>query len=46
VDNNADTMAIDKSKGVEHFSDGVRYATHFLWPVLAGTQRIVRGTQF
>ena len=27
---------IDKSNGDEHFSDGIRYATEFLFPILQG----------
>ena len=36
---NADALTIDKSEGVEHFSDGIRYATEFLFPVQAGTKK-------
>jgi hypothetical protein len=46
VDNRPDTAAIDKSTGVEHFSDGVRYGTEFLFPVTAGTKRSNRGFGF
>lgn len=37
-ENNADALTIDKSEGVEHFSDGIRYATEYLFPVTAGTK--------
>lgn len=33
-----DTAAIDKSAGAEHFSDGVRYCTEYLFPVTAGSR--------
>lgn len=46
VDGNPDTAAIDKSQGVEHFSDGIRYATEYLFPVLTGARRTVRGFGF
>ena len=46
VDNNSDTATIDKSEGVEHFSDGIRYGTEYLFPVLAGTKRTKRGFGF
>jgi hypothetical protein len=46
LDKNPDTAAIDKSKGVEHFSDSVRYPVEYLWPVEAGTKRVARGFGF
>jgi len=46
VDNNADTATIDKSESIEHFSDGLRYGTEYLFPVLTGTSRIKRGFNF
>jgi hypothetical protein len=46
VDKNPDTATIDKSEGVEHFSDGVRYPIEFLFPVQAGTKRVKRGFNF
>jgi len=46
VDNNPDTATIDKKEGVEHFSDGVRYSTEMLYPVLASTSRTHRGFGF
>lgn len=46
VDNNSDTATIDKSEGVEHFSDGVRYSTEFLFPVESGTKKSIRGFGF
>jgi len=35
-ENNPDSAMIDKSAGDEHHSDGVRYATEFLFPVTSG----------
>jgi hypothetical protein len=46
VDNNPDVAMIDKSEGIEHFSDGVRYGAEFLFPVEAGTKRVSRGFGF
>jgi len=37
-ENNPDSAMIDKSEGVEHFSDGIRYAVEYLFPVTAGTK--------
>lgn len=38
VDGRPDSAAIDKSAGVEHFSDGLRYGTEFLFPIRATTR--------
>jgi len=46
VENNPDVAAIDKSEGVEHYSDGIRYGTEFLFPVTAGNKRHSRGFNF
>ena len=46
VDNNAQTITIDKSEGVEHYSDGVRYATEYLFPITNFTKRTSRGEGF
>jgi hypothetical protein len=46
VDKNPDTATIDKSEGIEHFSDGIRYGTEFLFPVQSGTKTVVRGFNF
>jgi len=35
-ENNPDSAQIDKSEGVEHFSDGIRYAVEWLFPVTSG----------
>jgi hypothetical protein len=46
TDRNPDIATIDKSAGVEHFSDGIRYGTEYLFPVLAGIKRTKRGFNF
>lgn len=46
VDKNPDTATIDKSEGLEHFSDGLRYGIEYLFPVHQGTKRISRGFKF
>lgn len=42
-ENNPDSAMIDKGAGEEHHSDGVRYATEYLFPVTSG--RKVRSKQ-
>lgn len=37
-ESNMDNAAIDKSNNDEHWSDGIRYLTEFLFPVRAGTR--------
>lgn len=46
VDGNPDSMAIDKKEGVEHHSDGVRYASEFLFPVGRAKIHTSRGDHF
>ena len=46
VDNNPNTATICKKEGVEHFSDGIRYAVEYLWPLRAGTKTTTRGFGF
>jgi hypothetical protein len=46
VDNNPDTATIDKSEGVEHFSDGIRYFFEFRFPVRPGNIVSARGFAF
>lgn len=46
VDSNQDTATIDKSEGIEHFSDGVRYAVEYLYPVRSSKKRTARGFNF
>ena len=46
VDKNPDTATIDKSAGVEHYSDGVRYGIEYNFPINAGSKRAIRGFGF
>jgi hypothetical protein len=46
VDNNPDIAVIDKSEGVEHYSDGIRYGIEYLFPINQGTKRTSRGFNF
>ena len=46
VDGNPDTATIDKSEGVEHFTDGIRYGIEFCFPVTSGVKRVSRGFTF
>ena len=46
TENSPDIMRIDKSAGVEHFSDSLRYATEFLFPVRAGAKTTKQGFGF
>jgi hypothetical protein len=46
VDSNPNTATIDKSDGVEHHSDGVRYGVEWHWPVRAGGVAVTRGFNF
>lgn len=46
VDGRPDTAMIDKSEGVEHFSDGIRYLVEYLFPVTSTAKRAVRGFGF
>lgn len=42
VDTNLDVAVIDKSEGVEHFSDGVRYGTEWHFPIEQGAKAVGR----
>lgn len=46
VDNNSDTATIDKKAGDEHFSDGIRYAIEYLFPIRSGASTTSRGFGF
>jgi hypothetical protein len=46
VDKNPDTATIDKSEGIEHFSDGIRYGVEYLFPINSGSKRTSRGFNF
>lgn len=46
VDKNKDLAVIDKSEDIEHFSDGVRYAADYLFPVRNVSVGVAKGTSF
>lgn len=46
LETNPNTATIDKREGVEHFSDGVRYITEYLFPVTNHHLTAVRGFSF
>jgi len=46
MENNPDTAMIDKKEGVEHYSDGVRYISEFLYPVSFSKPRTKRSNNF
>jgi hypothetical protein len=46
VDKNPNTATIDKKPGIEHYSDGVRYAVEYLYPIVSGAKRTSRGFNF
>jgi len=46
VDRNPDTATIDKSEGIEHFSDGIRYITEYLFPIKSHKAVTKRGFGF
>jgi len=46
VDKNPDTATIDKSEGVEHYTDGIRYGVEYMYPVQTGTKVTKRGFNF
>jgi len=44
TDRNPDSATIDKRNGDEHHSDGIRYATEYLYPIHSGSLRSIRNT--
>ena len=46
TDRNPDLATIDKSEGVEHYSDGIRYGFEYLYPVNQTGSRTARGFSF
>lgn len=46
VDRNPDTATIDKSEGVEHYSDGIRYGIEYKFPINLGNKRTAKGFGF
>jgi len=46
ADKNPNSMTIDKTEGVEHFSDGIRYKVEYLFPITNVLKRTSRGFTF
>lgn len=46
VESNPDTATICKKEGVEHWTDGLRYAVEYLFPVRSGVKSTTRGFGF
>jgi len=46
VESNPNTATICKKEGVEHWSDGLRYAIEYLFPIRAGTKNTAKGFGF
>jgi len=46
VESNPDSATIDKKEGVEHWTDALRYAVEYLYPIRAGTKSVKRGFGF
>jgi len=46
TETNPDIATIDKKEGVEHWSDGLRYAIEYLFPVRSGTKVTAKGFGF
>jgi hypothetical protein len=46
VESNPDSATIDKKEGVEHWTDALRYAVEYLYPIRSGTKVTTRGFGF
>jgi hypothetical protein len=46
VESNPDSATIDKKEGVEHWTDGLRYAVEYLFPIRSGSKVTTRGFGF
>jgi len=46
VESNPDSATIDKKEGVEHWTDALRYAVEYLYPIRSGTKVANRGFNF
>jgi len=46
VESNPDSATIDKKEGIEHWTDALRYAVEYLYPIRAGTKVVKRGFSF
>ena len=45
-ENNPEALIIDKAEGIEHWTDGIRYAVEYLFPVRNHAQTVKRGFSF
>ena len=46
VESNPDSATIDKKEGVEHWTDGLRYAIEYLYPIRSGSKVVTKGFGF
>ncbi len=46
LDNNSNTATIDKTMGVEHHSDGIRYLVEYMYPIMLNNRVVARGFGF
>jgi hypothetical protein len=46
LENRPETATIDKTQGVEHYTDGVRYFVDYLWPLTQSRPVIFTGSSF
>lgn len=46
LESRPETATIDKTAGVEHFSDGIRYLVNFLWPITSSRPALVQTNFF
>jgi len=46
IESNPDSATIDKKEGVEHWTDGLRYAVEYLYPIRSGSKVTTRGFGF
>lgn len=46
VDKNPNLATIDKSEGIEHYSDGLRYFMEYKYPILSTKKKVARGFGF
>jgi len=45
-ENNPEALIIDKTEGIEHWTDGIRYAVEYLFPVRNHAKTVKRGFSF
>jgi len=46
IESNPDSATIDKKEGVEHWTDALRYAVEYLYPIRSGAKVTTRGFGF